>query len=165
MTADELTGEMLALLRREFFAGLSEKQFFQERNLLLQAITWPARWLNERGARMPGTRYRAILMTVIGTIKRHGKRAKIERFSAYFLHSVQEHMKHHGDEYYYAAKEVPRISAVMPRVIQKLQPIREPSGDLVSRLEEVHRTLRGKGGRRPEKNAAAQPDLFGQSGR
>ncbi len=164
MTADELTGEMLALLRREFFAGLSEKQFFQERNLLLQAITCPARWLNEHGARMPGSRYRAILMTVIGTIKRHGNRAKIERFSAYFLHSVQEHMKHHGDGYYYAAKEVRPISSMMPSAIRKLQPRGEPSGDLISRLAEVHRTLRNKGGRRAGKKAASQPNLFPQDG-
>ena len=70
--------------------------------MLEQAITYPAKWLNDRGARLSNPQYRAILMTVITAIRQHGKRPA--RFSAYFLHCVQAHMQHHGEEYYEAAK-------------------------------------------------------------
>jgi hypothetical protein len=48
---------------------------------------------------------------VIRTIKAKGIWAKIDRFSVYFLHRVQEHMRHHGDEYYQEAKSAVRCAA------------------------------------------------------
>lgn len=165
MTAAEFTAEQLAVIRREFFAGYSDKRFWQERGLLVQAITFPASWLNERGVKMPAAKYRAILGTVISTIKRHGNRAKIERFSAYLLHSVQEHMRHHGEEYYYAAKDARSLGAVLPRVIGKAQPARDPAETFVPALAEAHRVLRSKGGRKSASDYVrfGTLDLFGGS--
>lgn len=77
MTAEEFTAEMLLELRREFFKEKTDKQFYQERNALLQAISYPARYLNDRGAKALPSKYQAILRTVISTIKRKGNRAKI----------------------------------------------------------------------------------------
>lgn len=160
MTASEFTDEQLRLIRREFFAGMSDKRFYQERGLLMQAITFPATWLNERAVKVPPARYRAILALVISTIKRHGNQAKIERFSAYFLHSVQEHMRHHGDEYYYAAKEVRSLGAVLPRVMGKMQ-ARDPGETFVETLAEVHRAVRSRGGRKKKAvRRAVEGDLF-----
>src|SRR3954467_15682905 len=112
MMAPEFLNEQLALVRRTFFAKKTDRQFFQERDLLRQAIAFPAAHLKDRyglTARSPrGIKklvgiYRQILRTVIDTIKQHGAVKKIERFSVYFLHAVQEHLKHHGEEYYQEA--------------------------------------------------------------
>jgi hypothetical protein len=86
--------EMLCLIRREFFAKHEHKRFFQERPTLIQAITWPARWMNERGVKARPDVYRGILRTVIKTIRERGNVSQIRRFSVYFLHSVQAHIKH-----------------------------------------------------------------------
>jgi hypothetical protein len=106
--------EMLSRIRREFFRYATNKQFFQERPLLIQAITGPAKYMNERGVKAPASLYRRILQTVIDTIRQKGNRSKIQRFSVYFLHCVQEHMKHHGDEYYYQAKAARPIGSLLP---------------------------------------------------
>ena len=80
---------------------MTQRQFFQERDLLRQAIAFPAARLKERlGVTATDDLYRRILRTVIDTIKEHGNRAKIQQVSAYFLHAVQTHMDHHGEEYY-----------------------------------------------------------------
>jgi hypothetical protein len=158
MTAGEFADEQLAVIRQTFFAKMTDKKFFQERNLLLQAVTYPAEWLNRRGARLPASKYRAILKTVIDTIKEHGDRARIRRVSAYLLHSVQTHMQHHGEDYLIAAKQPRSAGAVVHGVLRKLG-AGEPDGDVVEVLIEVRRALRSKGGRK-KAAPAAQPTLF-----
>jgi hypothetical protein len=155
--------EMLRLIRREFFAKHTDKRFFQERTTLIEAITWPARCMNILGARLPASGYRRILGTVIDAIKRHGNRAKIQRFSVYFLHSVEEHMKHHGDEYYYASKAARPIGAILPAVMRNVRP--GPAPDRTTEImSQMNQILRSSGGRRRRiqngKNSASAPDLF-----
>jgi hypothetical protein len=91
--------------------------------MLIQAITWPAEWMNRRGAKLPASGYKRILGTVIQTIKRHGEQVKFRRFSLYFFKAVQEHMNHHGDEYYEAAK-CRSIGAMLPAATRD---VRTPS--------------------------------------
>jgi hypothetical protein len=158
MTADEFADEQLALIRQTFFRE-DAKRFFQERNLLLKAVTYPAEWLNRHGAKLPASKYRAILRTVIGTIKAHGDRARIRRVSAYLLHSVQTHMQHHGEDYLIAAKQPRTAGALVAGVLRKLG-TNEPDGDVVEVLVEVRRALRSKGGRKKQSAPAAQPTLF-----
>ncbi|SRR6266496_305001 len=150
--------EMLRLIRREFFVQKTDRRFFQERSMLIQAITWPAKWMNDRGARLPALGYRRILIKVIGTIKRHGNLAKIQRFSAYFLYAVQEHMTHHGDEYYYEAKAARPISAVVQAVARRVRPGQAPDSTTET-LAQINQVLRSKGGRR-QRIPASQPDLL-----
>jgi hypothetical protein len=157
MTAGEFVREQLLIVRREFFRSVTEKQFFQERSVLIQAITWPARWMNDRGARLPASGYRRILGTVINAIKRHGRRAQIQRFSVYFLHSVQEHMKHHGDQYYYMAKASRPISAILPSVTRHVRPGAAPDST-TEVLTQMNRLLRSPGCRR-RRIQIRQPEL------
>jgi hypothetical protein len=156
--------EMLRLIRREFFAQNTDKRFFQERPKLIEAITWPARWMNDHGARLPASDYRRILGIVIDTIKRKGNRAKIQRFSIYFLHAVQEHIKHHGDQYYYEAKAARPIGAILPAVTRHVRPGAAPDRTTET-LSQMNRILRSPGGRRRRirsgKNSASEGDLFG----
>lgn len=156
---------MLQVLRRTLFAKLTEKQFFQEKAMLESGITYPARWLNDRGARMPAAKYRRILLTVIDTIKAHGDLAAIRRASVYFLHCVQLHMQKHGDEYLQQAKS-PRLTAeTVAKVMRqagKAHTAAEPDRT-VEILAEMHRLSARK--RRPilsAKSEALQADLFSQ---
>jgi hypothetical protein len=94
--------EMLRWIRREFFPGL-DKRFFQERPMLIRAVTFPAHWMNKRGVQAPAPVYRRILGVVIQTIKSHGNQVKFRSFSLYLFKAVQQHMNHHGEQYYYEA--------------------------------------------------------------
>jgi hypothetical protein len=158
MMAPEFLNEQLGLIRKTFFAGKTDRQFFQERDLLSQAIAFPAAHLKERyGVKAPDSVYGNALRTVIETIVAKGNRAKIERFSVYFLYCVQEHMKHHGEEYYDAAKASLRLAEQLPDVLGRVRRGEiERTADV---LIELHRTLKSRAGRK-KKAAPAQPTLF-----
>jgi hypothetical protein len=158
MAAPEFIKEQLAIIRRAFFAKLSEKRFFQERNLLLQAISFPAAHLKERyGVDTPLSLSRTILATVIDTIRTKGNCRGIERVSVYFLHCVQEHLKHHGEEYYNQAKAARTAEDFLPAVMRNVQVGVDPV--TTRSLPELHRILKSRGGRKKQR-AEAQLDLI-----
>lgn len=158
MTASEFAHEQLAVIRKTFFAGKTDRQFFQERDLLEQAISFPAAHLQQRyGIKAPDSVYAAALRTVVETIVAKGNRAKIERFSVYFLHCVQEHLKHHGEEYYDAAKSSLRLTEQLPDIVRQVR--RGETVQTADVLIELHRTLKSRAGRK-KKAAPAQPTLF-----
>jgi len=164
MSPAEFSEEMLRVVRRDFYPAAYEKEFFEDRRWLLKAITEPAKYLNDRGARVPASKYRAILSTVFGTIKRHGNsRAKIERFAVYLLHCVQKHLQHHGEEYYYAAKELRPVGSVVGSVLERARKAASVSaGDqTVPILAEVHRALTVRGRIQKTKKTARDMELPG----
>lgn len=158
MSAVDFVAVQLEDLRRTFFARTPAKRFYQEKSRLLSAISFPAAHLKERyGVSTPATLSSAILSNVVQTIVKKGNRAKIERFSVYFLHCVQEHMAHHGEEYYERAKTSLRAAESLPDIMAKVR-----LGDIERSTEvmvSLHRTLKSKGGRKKQR-AEAQPTLF-----
>jgi hypothetical protein len=85
--------------------------------------------MNERGVQARPNIYRDILGTVIKTIRERNNVSQIRRFSVYFLHAVQEHMKHHRDQYYYMAKAA--------------RPVAKPAAGSPARNFQAHRPRSG----------------------
>jgi hypothetical protein len=159
MMAPEFLNEQLALIRRTFFAKTVEKQWFQESDLIRQAIAFPAAHLKERyGATADDRMYRQILRTVIDTIVAKGNRSKIDRFSVYFLHCVQKHMQHHGEEYHIAAKAARRLVDLLPAATRGAEIVRADRTTEV--LVDLHRTLKSRAGRKKKATPAEQASLF-----
>lgn len=166
LEARQFLEEMLRLLRREFFAGRTDKEFFQERAMLIRAITQPADYINKRGARLPASEYRKILGTVIAAVKRHGKWKTMHRFSAYLVVVVQNHMAHHGDEYYDLAKTADgratglrRLGAILPEAMRKVRP--GGTDQTTAILAEANALARSPGGRiRKQESSEFAGDLF-----
>lgn len=158
MNDPEFAQKQLAMIRRTFFAKTSEKQFFQERNLLLSAIAFPTAHLKERyGINTPDSLAATILHTVIQIIIEKGRRSKIQRFSVYFLHCVQEQMKHHGEEHYETAKAALRAAESLPEIMRQVR-----IGEIDRSTEmmvALHRTLKSKGGRK-RKSGETQLNLI-----
>lgn len=158
MSDVDFVAVQLEELRRTFFAKTPAKRFFQEKGLLLSAISYPATHLKKRyGVSTPETLSSAILGNVVQTIVKKGNRAKIQRFSVYFLHCVQEHMKHHGEEYYDRAKAALRLAESLPEIMAKVRvgEIQRSTDVMVA----LHRTLKSRGGRKKQL-VEAQPTLF-----
>lgn len=156
MTADDLTAAMLVELRRKFFHR-NERLFYQERALLIQAIAFPARYLNDRGAKAPASKYRSILRLVIRTIKAMGRIGAIHSFGHYFLHAVQLHMQHHGDDYYQEAKAPRSIASLLDPAARKLAAAE--AATVTDALAQAHRALATKAGRK-KAAPAKQAELF-----
>jgi hypothetical protein len=160
VTADEFTSEMLAELRKEFFAQATAKRFFQEVDLLKKAIFYPASWMHRRGAKAGPEKYLQILRLIIRTIKRNGnlvRRSEIRSFGLYFYKCVQEHMNHHGDGYYEQAKCRP-VADMLDPAIRKLRD--QDASRTTEALAEAHRTLAIRSGRKKAKSSATALDLF-----
>ncbi len=159
MEPSELSEMLLGVLRDQFYRN-DAKGFYQERNLLLQAATFPAKWLDERKVRLSAARYREILAGIIRGIKRCGTKGEIRRFSVYLLHCIQEHMRHHGEDYYDEGK---RTRQAIEEVMHGLRKSAPQIDSTVPVLAEVHRVLaRSKTGRRrATRTASTQLDLLG----
>ena len=104
-TPADLTESCLGILRSKFYnESGDEKAFHQDREKLLHwVVLYPAAWLNKRGVTIHGDQYRKIFVNVFLQAAAH-MASKAKYRPAYLRHVIQEHLKHHGEEYYDAAK-------------------------------------------------------------
>lgn len=91
--------ELLTNIRNQFYTEATAKKFFQDRNVLLLAITYPAKWLKERGVTWSSDRYFQTLRDLLQEIKRHGATGQVKYFPGYLLKCVQDHFAHNSDTY------------------------------------------------------------------
>lgn len=143
MADSDLVKNYLHRLRSQFYPG-DEKGFYIQRSVLIDAITTPARWLDERKVRLPERRLCQILDEVIKGIQNFGATGEIKFFCRYFLHAVQLHMKHQGDDYYEEGKSLRFITDTALENLTKKQ--RSKLGDAqdatTSRLADLNRLVR-----------------------
>jgi hypothetical protein len=143
MAGSDLVKNYLHRLRSQFYPD-DEKGFFQQRTVLIDAITTPARWLDERHVRLPERRLCQILDEIIKGIQNFGATAKIQFFCRYFLYAVQEHMKHQGDRYYDEGKSLRFITdAAMDNLSKKQRAkLADAQDATTSRLADLNRLVR-----------------------
>jgi hypothetical protein len=158
MTADELLADLLREIRTRFYPRATPKAWGQELPILRQAITWPARWLNDRGAKLPGRRYREILLGLIDDIEKHRKLTQIRRLSAYLLHCVQEHMSHQGEAYYIEAKSSKAVATAAASALRRLKVTETDHTTAI--LAAAHAVVARKQKRRCRAAVATQQQLF-----
>jgi hypothetical protein len=164
---EQLVERFLRSIRNQFYKAPHEKLFYQEKFLLIQSITYPASYLQRRGVGLPAKRYEALLTTIIRTINTHGNLATVRSPGRYLLHAVQEHMRHHGEDYYEVGK---RTRDAVADALMGLKPRTkgaaiQSANSPVAALAETHRILSaGKGGRRKASAPALQADLFANAG-
>jgi hypothetical protein len=159
---EEIVARFLRSLRNQFFKG-RDKFFHQEKGLLMQAITYPARWLDDRAVGLSEARYTAIVTEIIRTVNAHGNLSQIRSPGRYLLHAVQEHMRHHGEDYYETAKATRNaIEDALAGIKQRGVRRADKSVDsTVPVLAETHRVLSAaKGGRKKAQKAPDQGSLF-----
>ncbi|MEI6492625.1 MAG: hypothetical protein WCO94_08770 [Verrucomicrobiota bacterium] len=163
MADSDLVKNYLHRIRSQFYPD-DEKGFFQQRTLLVRAITHPAFYLDERGVRLPERRLCAILDTVIRDIQHFGATAKIENFCRYFLHAVQQHMKHQGDGYYDEGKTLRFIMDTAMENLTKKQreKLSDAQDSTTARLADLNRLVRETAAKKKKsaKAPAAQLDLL-----
>lgn len=142
MPDSDLVKDTLHRLRQQFYPD-DEKGFYQQRSILVTAITTPARWLDERGVRLPEHRLRKILDEIIRGIMHYGATGQVQYFCRYFLFTVQEHMKHQGDHYYEEGKSLRFITDSAVETLTKKQRARlgDAQDATTSRLADLNRLL------------------------
>lgn len=149
--------DFLHTLRSQFYAD-DEKAFFQQRWMLMKAISAPASYLAKRGVGLTEADHRKLLTEVIRTIQHHGDTRRIRLFGRYFLHCVQEHLKHHGEDYYDSGKALRSIAdAAVDSIKAKAA---AQALETTDRLAEIHAAIRPPKRRKKAPVSGGQPELF-----
>jgi hypothetical protein len=163
MAAETLVKRFLYQIRTKFYPD-NEKGFYQERTLLLRAITHPAHWLQDRGVSLPEAKLEAILNEILRGIMHHGNTGNIGFFSAYLLKAVQTHMSKQGDRYYEEAKALRNIaeSALADLTSKQRSRLPDAMDQTTVRLADLNSLVRATKPGRKKKTASAgtQLDLF-----
>ena len=96
------TEALLAQIKQRFYSSDSSgKRFYEDRRMLLYALSWPAKWLDQRGLQVSAQQYERLLTQRLKTIAQHGDSERYERyFPRYLLKCLQDWYAHHGDELY-----------------------------------------------------------------
>lgn len=162
MAGENILEDYLGTLRKQFYPDDS-KAFFQQKSMLITAITTPARWLDERGVKVPDRRHREILDTIIKGIMHHGATGKIQYFCRYFLHAVQEHMSHNGERYYEEGKSLRTIvdttfTHLTAKQRKRLPDAEDPTTTQLAALNRLVKSTRHKTKKQPA--SRAQMSLF-----
>lgn len=136
--ARQIVQDFLHVLRNQFYSD-KPKAFYQERGILIRAITWPAAYLAKRGVGLTEADHRQLLTDQIRAIQHHGNTAEIRYFCRYFLHVIQQHMKFHGEDYYDSGKGIRALAA---GALDSLQ-AKAAAGalDTTDRLAEIHAAI------------------------
>lgn len=152
----ELVHSLLGVIRRQFCAQLTDKQWYENQRFFKRVILYPAKYLNERGVTLPPDRYQAILQDVFQEIKRHGQTAVVGFWPGYLLKCVQEHFAHHGEDYYSEGKS---LRSMTERALMGFGRAREAAqaADPVAPMAQAYAILSRP--KRRQKPSGKQPQL------
>ena len=154
--------QLLGRIRSLFYANLPEKRWYQERSALIQALTWPAHWMNQHGVTVSQPRYRRLLEERIEQIALHGDpKRQSAYFPAYLLKCFQEYFARHGEDLY---EELKHIRNALYGWQISLE-VRERSQEQYTEIEAMARThrllaVKAKAKKKAPPNCPDQLELF-----
>ncbi len=102
----EIIDDILNVVRNQFCADMPNAEWWKAKRFTKRIVTWPAAWLDERGAALPSKRFKVIILEILNTVKLHGDTANVQFWPGYLLHCVQQHFRIHGEEYLTEAKAI-----------------------------------------------------------
>ena len=135
------TEKLLAQIKQSFYAcKLSDKRFYEDRRMLLYALTWPAKWLDQRGLQVSSKQYEQLITGRLKAIAQHGKPERYRHyFPGYLLKCLQDWFAHHGDELYDELKHVRNQLHSIEALLQKCTSQR--AEDIVTPMAGAHAIL------------------------
>lgn len=145
--------ELLALIRRRFYAPDGDTRFFRDRRRLLHALSWPAGWFAHRGLTCAPARYRQLLAARLDAIAAHGDPRRYGAyFPTYLLKCLQDWFRHHGDELDSELKHLRNALACVLASPALAATVRRDAHHLDT-LCAAHRLLRPSSSRKPRTDA------------
>jgi hypothetical protein len=110
-TPEELVNRLLGTVRGQFCGDLADKEWFQMSGFVRRnVILWSAAFVTGKGFTMPPQRFESVLQGVFTEIKQHGQTGQIRYWPGYLMKCVQDHWRHHWEDYYKEAKAVRNIA-------------------------------------------------------
>ncbi len=148
--ADEQTTEaLLDIIRKRFYTG-NPGNFHRDRGMLLYAVTWPARWLDQRGLSTSPPAYRSIITQRLDEIRKHGDPQRYGSFFPnYLLKTLQQWFLHNGDDLYDQLKQIRNALFSAEAIIARLRTPHacdtcQQEREHIETLARAHRILRAQ---------------------
>jgi hypothetical protein len=157
-TPESLVARLLSTVRGQFCGDMLAGEWAMHSHFIRRnVILWPARFMMGKGFTIPAARYEQIMRAIFQTIMREGKTEAVKFWPGYLMKCVQDHWRHHWEDYYAEAKAIRNQVAAL---IAGCKPI-PPSDSTVEALALAHQILTSKHRRsRP----AAPPKQLGFKG-
>ena len=137
------TQPLLDQIKAQFYDHKQpEKRFYQDRRMLLYALTWPAKWLDQRGLPITPQSYQELIKRRLEDIQNHGEK-QFRYFPRYLLKCIQDWFAHHGDELYEELKHVRNQLCTIEELLQQHPHAQtEPQHTHVTRLADAHQIIK-----------------------
>ena len=139
------TQPLLDQIKAQFYDHKQpEKRFYQDRRMLLYALTWPAKWLDQRGLPITPQSYQQLITQRLQDIQTHGvAQHQFRYFPRYLLKCIQDWFAHHGDELYEQLKHVRNQLCTIETLLQQsADSDAEPQHALITRMADAHQILK-----------------------
>ena len=153
------TAEILDQIKKRFYHTTSYPQkYYQDQRMLLYAITWPAKWLEQRALTISAEQYKQLLFERLDDIAKHGQPSRYQDyFPAYLLKTIQRWFAHNAEALYHKLKH---IRNQLTDIQKWLQTARAPQpNDVVTPIAQAHQILHRQI-RRKQKNDNQQLTLL-----
>jgi len=83
------------------------RRYYEDKKMLIYAITWPATWFNERGLTPSQEKYEQLINHVLNDIVAHGDHQRYTQyFPRYLLKCIQQWFHYNGDHLYEELKHI-----------------------------------------------------------
>lgn len=139
----DLVNRLMGVVRAQFCGDLDGAEWGKHSHFVRRnVIMWPAHFMcNAKGFTLPAARYEAIMRSIFAEIKRHGQTGEIRYWPGYLMKCVQDHWKHHWEEYYEEAKASQNLASATLIALGKLP---EKSDRTVESIAQAHKILTAK---------------------
>ena len=154
-TPEDLVIRLLNTVRGQFCGDMTPAEWgmhshFVKRNVIL----WPARFMLGKGFTVPAARYESIMRGIFQIIIQHGDTGVVKFWPGYLMMCVQQHWRHHWEEYYAEAKFARNLVATLLAGCKAI----EHEDRTVEALALAHKVLSAK---KPKSRPPAAPSQLG----
>ena len=154
-----LIQELMQRVRTVLYKGKPDQVWYSQQQMIKKALLHPAAWLEERKVEIPAERYKTIMEGILDAIAANGNLSQVTWVSRYVLHCFQQHMEHHGDEYYQEGKVMRNRVSVFMTALGKVNHGADLTVPVLAQAEQLLKIGKRKAKVKP---VAQEPDLFGR---
>lgn len=135
------TQALLDQIKARFYnCDVSERRYYQDRRMLLYALTWPATWLDQRGLPITSQAYQKLLTQRLQDIAKHGDPKRYQNcFPRYLLKTIQDWFAHNGEALYEELKHVRNQLYTIDALLRENNP--DLPEDIVTPIAQAHAIL------------------------
>lgn len=153
------TDQILDQIKKRFYdSSTYPEKYYEDQRMLLYAITWPAKWLEQRALTISTEHYKQLLSQRLDDIVKHGEPSRYQDyFPVYLLKTIQRWFAHNGESLYHKLKH---IRNQLSGIEQWFDTCRPPlPEDIVTPMAQAHQILQNHK-RRKHKTDTQQLTLF-----